>query len=250
VAVAEARRLGDESAVANALYNRFFAREGMGTDSGEWRTVLGTEGNLLEQAIAIWTRLGDEDGIARGHWGLGEHHLYRGEFAESEAALSTALAIFEPRGDAFWIAWSQFTRALTRMSAGDLRAAAADFASALDAFRSAGDVSGMALGLGAASSMLLAAGRPVEAYQVGGGAQRIINETGMKLGLLGPGAEGVPAPDPETGDPVFLAAVDEGMAWSRAEAVDQAIAHARAIEAGPDIPLAPFPVAATPAPEV
>ena len=247
----EAQRLGDESAVANALYNRFFAREGMGADQSEWRRTLATEGDLLEQAIVIWTRLGDEDGIARGYWGLGEFHLYRAEFAESEAALSKALEIFERRGDAFWIAWSQFTRALTRMSLGGLREAAADFASALEAFRSAGDVSGMALGLGAMASVLLAAGQDVEAYQVGGAALRIINETGLRLALLGPTADGVPVPDPETTDPVFRAAADDGMAWSRAEAVDRTVALARAIATGPELRISPIPglVAAPASPE-
>jgi tetratricopeptide (TPR) repeat protein len=239
----EARRLGDESAVANALYNRFFAREGMGTDQRTWRTTLATEGNLLDQAIAIWTRLGDEDGIARGYWGVGEHHLYRNELIEAEVALSTALEYFEPRGDAFWIAWSQFTRALSRISRGAVRDAAADFASALGAFRSAGDVSGLALGLGASSVVLLATGRVPEAYQVGGGADRLISETGLRLALLGPSGDDVPAPDLATSDPSLRAAIDDGRSWSRAEAADRTIALLQAIADGPEITVPPLRVA-------
>src|SRR3954447_13468067 len=244
----EARRLGDEAAVANALYNRFFAREGMGTDQSTWRSTLATEGNLLDEAIAIWTRLGDEEGIARGYWGVGEHHLYRNEFVESEAALSKALAYFERRGDAFWIAWSQFTRALSRISRGDVRAAAADSANALAAFRASGDVSGMALGLTASASALQLTGQVLEAYQVAGAADRLISETGLRLALLGASGEGVPTPDLGTDDPSLRAAIDDGRSWSRAEAADRAIALTQAIAAGPEIFLPPFLVAA-PVPE-
>ena len=61
----EARQLGDQGSIANALYNRFFARDGM--DSPEaWRAGLTTERHLLDEAIEIWTGLGDELGVARG----------------------------------------------------------------------------------------------------------------------------------------------------------------------------------------
>jgi tetratricopeptide (TPR) repeat protein len=229
-AEAEARRLGDEAEIANALYNRFFAREGI-NDPTSWRQAMTTEARLLEEAIEIWQRLGDEGGVARGMWGLGEFHTYRGEYAEAEQALSAALVIFERRGDQFWIAWTVFTRAVALSEMGNVTAAAADMATALRAFRAAGDVSGLALGMTAVASALLLAGEAIDAYRVKGAADRLIAETGVRLAQLGVTAE-VPTPDASTSDPALIEALEEGRRWERSEAVDRAVALADAIAGG------------------
>jgi predicted ATPase/class 3 adenylate cyclase len=226
----EARRLGDDAEVANALYNRFFAREGI-SDPASWREAMTTEARLLEEAIEIWQRLGDEGGVAKGLWGLGEFHTYRGEYPEAEQALSRALAIFERRGDQFWIAWTVFTRAVALSEMGNVVAAAADMATALRAFRAAGDVSGLALGITAVASALLLAGRPLDAYRIKGAADRLIGETGVHLAQLGVTAE-VPTPDLATSDPALIEALDEGRRWERAEAVDRAVELADAMARG------------------
>jgi predicted ATPase/class 3 adenylate cyclase len=226
----EARRLGDEAEIANALYNRFFAREEI-HDSASWRHAMTTDAALLEEAIEIWTRLGDEAGVAKGLWGLGEYHTYRGEYELAEAALSRALTIFEQRDDQFWIAWTVFTRAVAWSEMGNVHAAGRDLGTALRAFRAAGDVSGLALGLTAVGSALLLAGRDVEAYRVKGAADRIIADSGVRLAELGVTQE-VPTPDPATTDPELIAALEEGARWDRAEAVDRALALADAVAAG------------------
>jgi predicted ATPase/class 3 adenylate cyclase len=226
----EARRLGDDAEIANALYNRFFAREGI-DDPTSWREAMTTEARLLEEAIRIWQRLGDEYGVARGLWGLGEYHTYRGEYAEAEEALSAALAIFERRGDQFWIAWTVFTRTVALSEMGDVVAAAADLATALRAFRAAGDVSGLALGMTAVGSVLLLSGRTADAYRVKGAADRLIAETGVRLAQLGVTRE-VPAPDASTSDPELVDALEVGRGWERSEAVDHAVALADAIARG------------------
>jgi predicted ATPase/class 3 adenylate cyclase len=231
-AEAEARRLGDDGAIANALFNRFFAREGM-DDPAAWRGGLTTNRELLDQAIEIWTRLGDDEGVARGMWGLGEFHTYRGEWAASEDMLSRALATFERLHDPFWIAWTLFTRSIARVATGRTQLAALDLAGALRAFRDAGDVSGMVLGLAGLSSVLLAAGMDVPAYQVLAAAQQVVNATGLRLAVLGPNTEGTPSPDLATTDARLRAAVDEGSRWSSAEALDRAVVFAEAAAAGP-----------------
>ena len=78
-AVEMARALGDDGELANALYDFFFARRPART-SDEWFVLMrdGTTA-LLDEALEIWTRLGDEHGMGRALWGLSEYHSYRGE---------------------------------------------------------------------------------------------------------------------------------------------------------------------------
>ena len=228
----EARRLGDQGSIANALYNRFFARDDMDTPES-WRNGLTTERHLLDDAIEIWTGLGDELGVARGLWGLGEYHTYRSEFPEAEAVLTRALEVFMRHHDQFWIAWAQFTRAITRLPTGNLSNAAGDFAGALRAFRAAGDVSGLVLGMAALSSALLASGREEAAYQVAAAADRAVSETGLRLALLGPTTDGEPFPDRDTTDPRLQAAAAVGRSWTRLEALDRSVALAEEIMGDP-----------------
>ena len=123
--------------------------------------------------------------------------------------------MFERHHDQFWIAWALFTRAITRLPTGDLPSAAGDFARRLRAFRAAGDVSGLVLGMAALSSALLASGREEAAYQVGAAADRAVSETGLRLALLGPTTDGEPFPDRDTTDPRLQAAAAVGRSWTR-----------------------------------
>jgi hypothetical protein len=147
--------------------------------------------------------------------------------------LSRALATFERLHDPFWIAWTLFTRSIARVATGRTQLAALDLAGALRAFRDAGDVSGMVLGLAGLSSVLLAAGMEVPAYQVLAAAQQVVNATGLRLAVLGPNTEGTPSPDLATTDATLRAALDEGSRWSSAEALDRAVVFAEAAAAGP-----------------
>ena len=107
----EARRLGDDAELATALYNHWFTRRPT-SSFGDWAALLASDDKEeLDEALEIWTRMGDEEGIGKALWGLGEHHAYRGEVALAVEAISRALAIFDRRGDQFWIGWCRFTRA-------------------------------------------------------------------------------------------------------------------------------------------
>ena len=230
-AVREARRLGDDGEIANALYNHWFTRR---PTSGveDWASLLAADDReFLDEALEIWTRLGDEDGIGRALWGLGEHYAYRGDFAEAEDATTRALAIFDRRGDRFWIAWARFTRAFARALGGDLTGAAADLAVCLREFRETRDVSGLVLSLAEMSSLLLLAGRDEEGYEVGAAAERAMAETGLHLATLWPTAD-VPAIDLSTADPVLVAALGTGRERTREAALDHAIVIADGLAAG------------------
>jgi tetratricopeptide (TPR) repeat protein len=222
-AVELARTMGDDAELANALYNQFFARRPTGSAS-EWiLTMRDGDTALLDESLAIWTRLGDEHGMGRALWGLAEWYGYRREFDRAEDASSRALEIFERIGDPFWVSWSRFTRSFGRVLRGDRDLAAADLGPTLREFWVSRDVSGVALLLSTISSLLLLDGRGADGYAVGGAALRVINETGTRLATLWP-SDDVPMPDPETTDPTLRAALATGAAWSRDEAVDRAIA--------------------------
>ncbi len=221
-AVDEARGLGDEPAIANAVYNHWFTRrptEGV----TEWAQLLADDDRqLLDEALEIWTRLGDETGVAKALWGLGEHHAYREESEAAEVATTKALAIFERTDDAFWIAWTRFTRAFARAIAGNVRGSAEDVAISLRVFRASRDVSGLCLSMSALASMLITAGRNEDAVAIGSAAERAITETGLHLAGLWPTAS-FRMPDTHPADPAGRAAAERGRSWTREQALDEAI---------------------------
>ena len=88
----EARGLGDEAEIANALYNRFFAPAPTASVD-QWSRALAYDGlPLAREALAINERLGDPGGIARCLWAVGMGYLY-GEDLEKLGAAGA-----QPRG--------------------------------------------------------------------------------------------------------------------------------------------------------
>jgi predicted ATPase/class 3 adenylate cyclase len=231
-AVEAARAMGDERELANALFNLFFARRPT-SDVDDWIALLAEDRSLLEEALATWTRLGDEDGVGRASWGLAEHFAYAGDFDEAALHATRALEIFERRGDRFWIAWARFTRAFGHALAGRPAAAADDLGAAINEFHQSRDVSGVVLALVSLSSLLLIAGLIEDGYEVGGAGHRAIAETGVHLATLWPTGS-IPTVDPETADPHLRAALARGAALPRAEAVQRALDLAAALAARGD----------------
>ncbi len=222
-AVALARALGDDAETANALYDQFFARR-PARDSAEWEQIM-REGDtsLLDEALEIWTRLGDEQGMGRALWGLSEYYGYRGEADRAEVAATRALEIFERIGDPFWVSWSRFTRAFGRVLRGDVPDAAVDLAPTLREFWASRDLSGVTLVISAVSTMLLLEGREEDGYLVAGAERRLIAETGIHLASRVP-IGGQPVTDPDTTDPVLRAALIDGAGWSREDTVEHTLA--------------------------
>ncbi len=221
-AVVEARRLGDDAEVANAVYNHWFTRR-VTENVADWGKLLADDDRaLLDEALEIWTRIDDQHGVAKALWGLGEHYAYREEYPAAEDATTRALAIFERGGDRFWIAWTRFTRAFARGSAQDVRGAAEDFAVILREFRDSRDVSGLCLSMSAMSGLLLAAGRAEDGFAVAAAAARAIAETGLHLATLWPTAA-LTVPDLEQATGALAQAAARGRAWSREQGLDETI---------------------------
>jgi tetratricopeptide (TPR) repeat protein len=231
-AVDEARRLGDDPEVANALFNHWFTRRPT-NGVADWGAMLAADDReLLDEALAIWTRLGDEEGVARALWGQGEHFAYREEYAAAEDVATRALAIFERRGERFWIAWTRFTRSFARSLGGEIRGAAEDYAVCLREFRASRDVSGLVLTMAAMATMLLVAGREEDAYALGAAAERATAETGLHIASLWP-TPSLRVPDTANAEGALRDAVERGRAWTREEALDAAISIADELAAAP-----------------
>ena len=231
-AIAVARALGDDAEVANALYNHYFVRRPT-TNAEEWIELMRDEDrSLLDEALAIWTRLGDEEGMGKAMWGLSEHYAYRGQYDEAEAEATGAIEIFTRRGDPFWTSWSRFTRAFARTMRHDYRAAATDLGPTLREFTAINDLSGIALVMIALSTSLLLSDRTDDAYRIGGAGRRLIAETGSHLATLWPSND-VPMIDFDTTDPALVAFLAEGASWTRADAVARAQALATSVAEEP-----------------
>ncbi len=92
----EARGLGDEAEIANALYNRFFAPSPTATVE-QWSHAVAYDGlPLAREALEINERLGDPGGIARCLWAVGMGFLYGEDLVSALPALSRAVDAFEP----------------------------------------------------------------------------------------------------------------------------------------------------------
>ena len=231
-AIAVARALGDDAEVANALYNHYFVRR-PAANAEEWIELMRDEDrSLLDEALAIWTRLGDEQGMGKAMWGLSEHYAYRGQYDEAEAEATGAIEIFSRLGDPFWTSWSRFTRAFARTMRHDYRAAATDLGPTLREFAAINDLSGIALVMIALSTSLLLSDRRDDAYRIGGAGRRLIAETGSHLATLWP-VNDVPMIDPDTTDPELLALLAEGASWTRADAVARAQVLATTVAGDP-----------------
>ena len=234
-AIAVARALGDDAEVANALYNHYFVRRPT-TNAEEWIELMRDEDrSLLDEALAIWTRLGDEEGMGKAMWGLSEHYAYRGQYDDAEAEATGAIEIFTRRGDPFWTSWSRFTRTFARTMRHDYRAAATDLGPTLRKFAAINDLSGISLVMIALSTSLLLSDRADDAYRIGGAGRRLIAETGSHLATLWPSND-VPMIDFGTTDPALLAFLAEGASWTRADAVARAQALATSVAEEPSPP--------------
>jgi hypothetical protein len=210
----EARGLGDDAEIANALYNRAFAPSPTATVAA-WSRAVADEGlPLAREALEINERLGDPGGIARCLWVVGMGSLYGEDLVSALPALTRAIEAFEPLDDAFGLAWARFTRGVTYEGLGDPGAAVTDYALAFAAFEEADDLSGLTLVFGAFSGTLLGLGRPMDAYLAAGIASRWAAETGTHLATIAP-SRVFEIPNADTADPELRAAFDEGAAMPR-----------------------------------
>jgi len=208
------RRVGDARAIANAIYNAAWP---MILD----RTALPRAKLLLEEAIPLFRELGDQGGVARTLWGLGNVAYFGKDYPAAVPPLEEAQSIFRELDDRFMLGWSTHTLGLVAVKTDDVEEAQQYFLDALRLFIEAQDVSGITLQLDNLSVIARTRGDLVRATRLAAAAVAQQAATGTSLGGLLSYQEG------RTGRE-GLNETDAARAWAEGQALtlDEAIAYA------------------------
>jgi predicted ATPase/class 3 adenylate cyclase len=171
------RQVGDRRAIANAIYNDAFP---MLVN----RTNIPRAKVLLEEALPLFRELGDDGGVARTLWGLGNAFYFDKEYAAAKPFLEEAQALFRRSDDRFMLAWSTHTLGLVAVGTGNFVIGKRWFSEALQLFIEAKDVSGITLQLDNLSVIARNDGDPVRATRLAAAAVALQTSTGTGLGGL------------------------------------------------------------------
>jgi len=210
------RGFGDERALANAIYNDSFPAMISRTDVPRARAA-------LQEALPIFKRLGDEPGIARCLWALGQCLISLKDYPPAISALGEAVEIFKRLDDRFGLGWAYYVRGLLALTLGDLGAANTDCIEAMRLFADANDISGVVLVLDAMAELAFREGDMVDAARLGGA--KATHEVASGAGLTNVVAmrEGWRSEQAVAG--AQQAAWAEGQAMTLRQAIDYALAR-------------------------
>jgi len=216
-AVELARASGDESRIANAIYNVGFTLAFEREDQVQARA-------LAEEAVEIYRRLGDEAGIGRALWGLAGAHYFFADFAEALNVAREALDIFRRVGDRFMIGWSLYIIAIGNLTI-DPAITREALVEALPLFTEIEDKSGYALIFDAFAALCWTEGDVDGAVRLAGYSSAIEASTGTGLAKMNREFAGF-YPTSLTSDPELAAAFAEGQRLTIHEATELALGRA------------------------
>ena len=208
-----ARAAADEARIANALYNLTFTFTLEHEDQVKAKT-------LVEEAVEIFRRLGDEAGIGRSLWGLGSYHYYFGDFEGGIKLAREGLEIFRRIDDRFMTGWSLYAVGIYNLKV-DRQAMRAALEEALPLFTSTEDKSSYALVFDAFAALYYTEGDVGRAVRLAGYVEAIEASTGTGLAKMNRDFAGF-YPDTLTSDPELAAAFAEGQRFT----IEQATAVA------------------------
>jgi predicted ATPase/class 3 adenylate cyclase len=210
------RQLGDRRAIANALYNDAFPKS---VD----RSAVDEGLVLLHEALPIFRDLGDDPGVAKTLWGIGNAYYFAHDYVQARPALEESDALFRKLDDGFGLGWSLHTQGLVAVKTGRLEDAQRVWTEALRLFDRANDVSGIVLELDNLSVLAGLKGDAVRAAVLAGAQAAHQESSGTGLGNLLKEQEG------RTGRE-FLDRQDTAKAWADGQAMSLAQAVAFALE--------------------
>ena len=173
-ALALYREFGDESDVAEALYNLSF-------------TYAFTEDfdkaeELLQESLGLSERLGDRIGIGRAYWGLGNMVSFRSDWDALTDYMHRATTEFEALDRPFDLGWSYFMNGYGFALSGETTDARRYLLKAMDIFAAVLDVSALTLILEMYALVLVKEGDGLRAAQLAGAAHRLKADTGVGIG--------------------------------------------------------------------
>ncbi|HEV2012951.1 MAG TPA: adenylate/guanylate cyclase domain-containing protein [Candidatus Dormibacteraeota bacterium] len=208
------RPLGDDRALANALYNAAFPRIVNRSDVARGRV-------LISEALPLFRKVGDEAGVTRALWGMGNALYFAAEYTAARPFLEEAEALNRRLDERFGLAWCLHTLGLVAIHTGDVERARRSWQEAIGLFQAAGDVPGLILQLDNMSVIASRDGDPVRAGRLAAAASAHVASTGTGLGQLLREREG------RTGRE-GLDEQEAARAWSEGEAMtlEQAVAYA------------------------
>jgi predicted ATPase len=211
------RPLGDERALANALYNAAFPR-----------TVTATGGELEEarpmyaEALALFRKLGDDEGVARTLWGFALLAFYAQDYRGAIPIFEDAERLNRKLDNRFGLAWTLHTLGISAFLIGDVERARAVWTEAVQLFQAAGEVPGLAFQLDNFAMIANHDGDRLRAARLSGAALSHQARSGADLGLIlreQLGRSGLKAPAEVDAAQAFA----EGQAMTLGEAVAYAL---------------------------
>lgn len=171
-AVEIARDQGDPRDLADALYNWSFAVALSDHDEGL---------RVLEEARSIYARLGDEVGLARVRWAIGNAKTYRDEYESSLDDFQAAADGLEGADRPFDHGWALFALGFAHLQAGNTEAAEGYLRRSFEIFRRVKDISGEVLHLAAFAATAYQRGDRTRAYRLSGAMSALRDKTGFGL---------------------------------------------------------------------
>ncbi|MFP4554925.1 MAG: ATP-binding protein, partial [Actinomycetota bacterium] len=208
---------GSDADLANALYNTI-TPYAYGAESDP-ETAL----RNADQAREIFSRLDDEEGLARTNWAWGAAAHAAGRDAEAVTAYEKALGIFETLDDTFMLGWVHRMLGWSLLRLDDFESARSHFDAGISLFDAAGDISGVAFHLRDYAEMAIAQQDYERALVLAGSVQAMEDESG--LGLIGISAnrvEGLDQARKAVGQERARELFNEGRGMSRTRAIHYA----------------------------
>jgi predicted ATPase len=223
-ALALRRAIGDELGTADALYDLafVFAPHLNPPPEDPRRTALAIR--KAEEAELLYSRAGNEPGIAKSGWLLGMVMMYR-DIDRARTMLGDVVERFRRLDDPFGLGWALRMYGLALLGTANSAAAADTFEEALRLFAAAEDGTGIGLLLDDFAQVAKAQGDILRAARLEGAAESIRQLTEAELAIVNDAPWRVDA-SPADGafDPAALEqARADGRAMSQAEAAAYAL---------------------------
>lgn len=215
------KTLGDRSEIANAQYNwALVTLFGVSVDQpAAWA--------VLDEALATYEDLGDNDGMGNVLWGIGNAEVAREEYALAATYFERAAQAYSRSGNTFGLGWTYFELSLASLRLGNPLAALDHLLRAIEIFEECRDISGVIFASAQMAGAAIQLGDLDRAYRLQGGVEALVETTGAAL--VGIDFNIVEGLEPETVAALTGAdreAFEEGRAMSYEELVEYAKAGA------------------------
>lgn len=229
-ALAVARQLGDDRAIAHALFDLSFPvyfrvlirEDGKGLlPPPDGPSPVDDVRAMWEEALGLYRAAGDDHGTALIRWMRGFDRAMSGDLQAAQEDLGFAMSTFEAAEDVFMTAWTHYGLANVADLSGDYEAARDGFTETLRLFAEAGDTTGVVFQLELLAKVEATSGDRQRAARLAGAATALRSESGTLL--LSGFIDGVPLPEDLVRDDITAAAFEEGRRMRLEDAVSYAL---------------------------